>query len=129
MTQRYAYLECEGVWIFLPIIGAVDTRRTVRGIKSDTVRRYKRPATNIDDTRSLVRKNNSGGAEYVRLDVHFAPSKTKIVDQAQVEFICASGVRESCATFLKEGQLAILTEGGKQRGYKTGNEVLRRIIF
>jgi hypothetical protein len=119
----------EGVWIFLPIIGAIDTRRTVRGIKSDTVRRYKRPATNIEDTRGLVWKHNRGGAEYVRLDMHFAPSMTKIVDKAQVELVCASGVRESCAAFLEEGHLSILTKGGKQGRYKTRNEVLHREMF
>jgi len=61
--------------------------------------------------------------------MHFAPSMTKIVDEAQVEFVCASGVRESCAAFLEEGHLAILTEGGKQRRYKTGNEVLRNNLL
>ena len=125
---HYAYLELEGVWIFLPIIGAINTRRTVGGIKSDTVCRCERPATNIEDARGLVWKDNGGGAEHVRLDMHLTPSMVKIVDEAQVEFVSATRVLVlRSTTFLEEGHFAIYTERGKQRGYKAGDEVLHGI--
>ncbi len=51
----------------------------------------------------------------------------KIVDETQVEFICASRVRKlRCATLLEEGDLAIYTDGGKQWRHKAGNKVLHR---
>ena len=33
-----AYLQFEGGCVFRPIIGAIDTRRTIRGIKTDAER-------------------------------------------------------------------------------------------
>ena len=124
----YAYLELEFVWIFLPIVCAIDTGRSVGSIKSNTVCRCNRPATNIQDTRGNIRKHNSGRAEYIRLDMHLTPSKIKIVDEAQVEFVCASRVCElRRAALLEEGYFAIYTQSGKQRRYKAGNEVLHGI--
>ena len=127
---RQAYLQLEPVWVFLPIIGAIDARRTVGGIKSDTVRRSSRPATNIEDTSGLVWKHDGGRTENVRLEVHFAPSMIEIVDETQVQFVCASRVCVlGCAAFLEEGDLAIYPDSSKQRRYKARNEILRRIVF
>jgi hypothetical protein len=50
-----AYLQFEGAWVFLPIIRPIDASGTVRGIKADGDRRGFCPATNIEDTRGLVR--------------------------------------------------------------------------
>jgi len=117
-------------WIFLPVIGAIDARRTVGGIKSDTERRCERPAANIEDTSPFVWKHDGAGAENIRLDMHFAPSMIKIVDETQVELIRASRVGElRRAAFLEEGDLAVYSDGGKQRRHKAGNEVLRRMSF
>ena len=120
-----AHLQFEGALVFLPIIRAIDASRTVRGIKADGDRRSFRPATNIEDTRGLVRKHNGGRAPRVHLDMHLAPGMFKIVDETQVEFVCASGVfKLRRAVFLDERDLAIYTDGGNQRRYETGNEVL-----
>jgi hypothetical protein len=117
-------------WIFLPVIGAIDAGRTVGGIKPDAKRRCERPATDIDDTSGFVRKHDGAGAENIRLDMHFAPSTIEIVDETQVELIRASRVGElRRAAFLEEGDLAIYSDGGKQRRHKAGNEVLRRVSF
>lgn len=127
---RHTYLQVEGVWVFLPVIGAIDARRTVRGIKSDTERRFPRPATNIEDTSSLVRKHDGSRTENVRLEVHFAPSMIEIIDETQVQFVCSSRVRVlGCAAFLEEGDFAIFPDSGKQRRYKAGNEILCRTII
>ena len=50
----------------------------------------------------------------------------KIIDKAQVEFVSASRVGKlGCAAFLEEGDLAVDTDGSKQRRYKSGHEILR----
>ena len=117
------------VWVFLPVIGAIDASRTIRGIKTDTNRRVLQPATNIKDTRGLVWKHDGGRAPHIRLDMHFAPSMVKIIDETQVEFVCASGVfKLRRSVFLKERHLAIYTDRGKQRGYETGDEVLDEVV-
>jgi len=57
--------------------------------------------------------------------VHFAPSKIEIVDETQVEFICAGRVSKlRVAALLKERDLAIYTNRGEQWRYKAGNKVL-----
>ena len=120
-----AYLQFEGAWVFLPIIRAIDASGTIRSIKTDGDRRGLRPATNIEDTRGLVRKHDGSRAPRVRLDMHYAPSMFKIVDETQVEFVCTSGVfKLRRAEFLDERDLAIYTDGGNQRRYETGDEVL-----
>jgi hypothetical protein len=54
----------------------------------------------------------------------------KIVDETQVEFVCASRVRKlGRAAFLEERNLAIYADGGKQRRYEAGNEILRRMAL
>jgi hypothetical protein len=54
----------------------------------------------------------------------------KIVDETQVELICASRVRKlRGAAFLEEGNLAIYADGGKQWRYEARNEVLRWIAL
>jgi hypothetical protein len=46
--------------------------------------------------------------------MHLAPSMRKVIDQAQVEFVCASGVfKLRRAAFLKEGDLAVDANGSK----------------
>ena len=58
--------------------------------------------------------------------MHLAPGKIKIINKAQVEFVSASRVGKlRCAAFFEEGDLAVDTDGSKQRRYKSGNEVLR----
>ena len=129
-SVRHAYLEHEGFWIFLPVIGAIDASRTVWGIKSDTVRRLERPATNVEDTSGLVWKHDCGGAENVCLEVHFAPSMIEIVDETQIQFVCTGRVRIlRCTAFLEEGDLSIFSDSGKQRRYKARNEILHGINF
>ena len=121
-----AYLQLEVVWVFLPVIGAIDASRTIRGIKTDTESRVLQPATNTEDTRGLVRKHDCGRAEHVRLDMHFAPSKVKIIDETQVEFVCASRVLKlRRSIFLEERHLAVYTDCSEQRRYETGDEVLK----
>jgi NADPH-dependent glutamate synthase beta subunit-like oxidoreductase len=84
-----------------------------------------RPAANIEDTRGLVRKYESARAPHVRLDMHCAPSMVKIVGETQVEFVCASRVRKlRRAELLEERDLAVFTNGCKQRRYETRDEVL-----
>jgi hypothetical protein len=57
--------------------------------------------------------------------VHFAPSMIKIVDETQVQFVCSSRVLKlRRAKFLEERDLAIFTEGGKQRWYEARDKVL-----
>jgi len=47
----------------------------------------------------------------------------EIVDETQVEFVCASRVLQlRRAAFLQKGDLAVYAEGGEQRRYKSGNE-------
>ena len=113
-----AYLQLEVVWVFLPIIGPIDSSRTIRGIETDTYRRVLQPATNIQDTRGLVREHDGGRAPHIRLDMHFSPGMFKIVDETQVEFICTSRVFEfRCSEFLEERHLAVYTDRSKQWRY------------
>jgi hypothetical protein len=124
------HLEMEFICIFLPIIGSIDARRAVWCIKSDTERRGEGPASNIENTPSLVRKHDCTGAEYVCLDMHCAPSKIKIRGETQVEFVCASRVGEfRGARFLEKGDFAIDTEGSNQWRNKARNEILREMAF
>ena len=124
-----AYLQLEVVWVFLPVIGAIDASRTIRGIKANTYSRVLQPATNIEDTRGLVRKHDGGRAPHIRLDMHFAPSMVKIIDETQIEFVCASRVfKLRRSVFLEERDLAVYTDCSEQRGYETGDEVLNEII-
>jgi hypothetical protein len=124
-----AYLQLEVVWVFLPIIGAIDASRTIGGIKTDTYRRVLQPATNIEDTRGLVRKHDGGRAPHVRLDMHFAPSMVKIIDETQVEFVCASRVfKLRRSVFLEERHLAVYTDRSKQWRYETGDKVLNKVV-
>ena len=121
-----AYLQFKGGCVFLPIICAIDTWRTIWGIKTDGERRGLRPATNVEDARGLVGKNQGGRAPRVSLDVHLAPSMFKIVDETQVEFVCPSGVFElRSAELLEESDLAIYTDGCNQWRYEARDEVLR----
>jgi hypothetical protein len=86
-------------------------------------------ATNIEDTRGLVWKHDCGRAKHIRLDMHFAPSKVKIVHETQVEFVCASGVLKlRRSVFLEERYLAVYTDRSKQRRYETGDEVLNEAV-
>ena len=124
-----AYLQLEVVWVFLPVIGAIDASRTIGGIKTDTYRRVLLPATNIEDTRGLVRKHDGGRAPHIRLDMHFAPSMVKIIDETQVKFVCTSRVfKFRRSVFLEERHLAVYTNRSKQRRYETGDEVLNEIV-
>jgi hypothetical protein len=124
-----AYLQLEVVWVFLPVIGAIDPSRTIRGIKTDTYGRVLQPATNIEDTRGLVRKHDGGRAPHIRLDMHFAPSMIKIIDETQVEFVCASRVLKlRRSVFLEERNLAVYTDRSKQRRHKTRDEVLNQVV-
>jgi hypothetical protein len=116
----------KGVWILLPVIGAVDARRTVRCIKPDTEGRRIRITTDTEDTCGLVWKHDCTGAENIRLDMHLAPSMRKIVGKAQVQFVRASGVVElGRGAIRKKGDLAIDADGGKPCRCKSWNEVLR----
>ena len=123
-----AYLQLELVWVFLPVIGAIDASRTIRGIKTDTYRRVLQPASNIEDTCGLVRKHEGGRAPHIRLDMHLAPSMVKIIDKTQVEFVCTSRVLKlRCSVFLEEGHLSVYTDCSKQRRYKARDEVLDEV--
>ena len=123
------YLQLEVVWVFLPVIGAIDARRTIRGIKADTYRRVLQPATNIEDTRGFVRKHDGGRAPHICLDMHFAPSMVKIINETQVKFVCASRVFElRRGVFLEERHLAVYTDSSKQRRHETGDKVLNEVI-
>lgn len=83
------------------------------------------PATNVENTRALVRKHDGGRAPQVRLDMHFAPSMVKIIDETQVKFVCPGRVQKlRRAEFLEERYLAVFTDGGNQRRYETGDKVL-----
>jgi len=54
----------------------------------------------------------------------------KIVDETQVEFVCASRVLKlRRAAFLEKRNLAIYADGGEQRRYKARNEILRWIAL
>ena len=54
----------------------------------------------------------------------------KIVDETQVEFVCACRIwKLGRATFLEERNLAIYADGGKQRGYEARDEILGWIAF
>ncbi len=124
-----AYLQLEVVWVFLPVIGAIDPSRTIRGIKTDAYRRVLQPATNIQDTRRLVRKHDGGRAPHIRLHMHFAPSMLKIINETQVEFVCAGRVFElRRSVFLEERHFSIYTDRSKQRRYETGDEVLNEVV-
>jgi len=119
----------EVIWIFLPVIGAIDASRAIRGIKTDTYRRVLHPATKVEDTRGLVRKHDGGRAPHIRLDMHFAPSMFKIIDETQVEFVCASGVfKLRRSVFLEERHLAVYPDRSKQRRNETGDEVLYEVV-
>jgi hypothetical protein len=112
--------------IFLPIVGAIDARRSVGGIKSDTKSGSKRPTTNVQDPRGLVWKDNCTRAEYVCLDMHLTPSSIEVRDKAEVEFVSTSGVGKlRRAAFLEEGDFSVDTDSGKQWRYKSGHEILR----
>jgi hypothetical protein len=120
------YLKYQSLRVFLPIVGAINARRSIGCIKSDTPRRSKRPTTNVQDPCGLVGEDNCTRTEYVRLDMHLTPSSIKVRDEAQVEFVCASGVSElGRAPLFEEGDFAVDTDSGKQRRYKSWHEVLR----
>ena len=124
-----AYLQLEEFGVFLPVIGAVDASRAIRGVKSDTHSRALQKATNVEDTRSLVRKYHCGRAKHIRLDMHFAPGMLKIVDETQIEFVCASRVLKlRRSVFLEERYLAVYTDHSKQGRHKTGDEVLKEVV-
>jgi hypothetical protein len=54
----------------------------------------------------------------------------KIVDETEIEFVCASRVGKlRGAALLEEGNLSIFAEGGKQWRYESRNEVLQWIAF
>lgn len=130
MLGTSAYLQLEVGRVFLPFICAINARRTIRCIKTDAERRSLRPAANIEDTRGLVRKYESTRAPHVRLDMHCAPSMVKIVGETQVEFVCTSRILElRRAELLEERDLAVFTDGCKQRRYETRDEVLCRIAL
>jgi hypothetical protein len=124
-----AYLQLEAFWVFLPVIGAIDASRTIRRIKTDTNRGVLQQAANIEDARGLVRKHHCGRAEHIRLDMHFAPSMVKIIDETQVKFVRASRVfKLRRSVFLEERHLAVYTDHSKQRRYETGDEVLSKVV-
>jgi hypothetical protein len=54
------------------------------------------------------------------LEVHLTPSSIEVRDEAQVEFVCASRIRElRRAAFLEEGDFVVDTDSGKQWRYKS----------
>jgi hypothetical protein len=57
--------------------------------------------------------------------MHRTPSSIKVGDEAQVEFVCASGVGIlGRASLFEEGDFAVDTDSGKERRYKSWHEVL-----
>jgi hypothetical protein len=119
----------KAVWVFFPVIGAIDASRTIRGIKTETERRGIKEATNIEDTPGLVRKHDCGRAKHIRLDMHLAPSMVEIIHETQVEFVCTSRVLKlRRIEFFEERHLAVYTERSKQRRYETGDEVLNEVV-
>ena len=124
-----AYLQLEVSYVFLPVIGAIDACRTIRGIKADTHCRVLVQATNVEDTCGLVRKYECGRAKHIRLDMHFAPSMAKIIDETQVEFVCASRVfKLRRSVFLEKRHLAVYTDHSEQWRYETRDEVLNKVV-
>jgi hypothetical protein len=53
----------------------------------------------------------------------------EIIDETQVEFVCASRVfKLRRSVFLEERHLAIYTDRSNQRRYETGDEVLNEVV-
>ena len=57
--------------------------------------------------------------------MHCAPSAFRLVEETQVEFVCASrGGYFRIAEFLEERYLAVYTDGGNYRRYRSVDDVL-----
>ena len=83
------------------------------------------PASNIENTGSLVRKHDGSRAPSVRLGMHYAPSAVRLINETQVEFVCASrGCYLRIAEFFEEIYLAVYTDGGNYRRYGSVDYVL-----
>jgi hypothetical protein len=53
-----------------------------------------RPTTDIDLSTSFIGKDDTRRAEYIRLEVHFAPCVGKVLDEGGIELVRTRGVGE-----------------------------------
>jgi hypothetical protein len=57
--------------------------------------------------------------------MHCAPSEVGLIDETQVEFVCASRARYlRIAEFLEKGYLSVYTNGGNYRRHGSVDHVL-----
>lgn len=86
------YLKTEARNIFLPIISAVDTERTVGRVQTQAIRRIKRPSTDVKLATSLIREDGTSGAEDIGEDMHLAPGLFDVISEGVIEFVGMSGI-------------------------------------
>jgi hypothetical protein len=62
------------------------------------------PTADVNLSPSFVGKDDTPRAKYIRLDVHFAPCVSKIVDKGGIELVCTGGIVELSDLHVKKGQ-------------------------
>lgn len=83
----------EFIVVLLPVVGAIHSCRTVGPIQPDTLSAVITPSSDVQLTSAFIRQDDARGTEDVSLHMHRTPCKLEIVDESQVELVCASGVR------------------------------------
>jgi hypothetical protein len=89
-------LQVNFIPVFLPVIRAVDARRTIWGVEANALSGFETPSSDAEYTTGLVRENNIGlggesttvrlesrkgthSTENVRLDMHRSPGAVEVV--------------------------------------------------
>ena len=108
--------------VLFPIIGAIDARAPVRSVETNSLGAFKTPTADVQLTCALVRKDYTGRAEDVRLDVHGTPCQLEVIDKAKVEFVRSSGVVELArAELLDHGDFVVDAKCNDQRNDNAAN--------
>ena len=105
------------VGIFFPVVMRRNARSTIRRVESDTESGYQRPTANVKLTASLVGKNDTAGAEHVRLDVHLSPCSSRVGNETEIELVGPSRVGESSTSLFEERDLVVEANSSDERDY------------
>lgn len=88
--------------IFFPISGGICASGTIGSEETDTECGVKGPTTNVNLSTSLIRENDTSGAENVGFDMHLSVGSTPIrsIDQGRIQFISTGGIGGAKTTAL-----------------------------
>lgn len=104
--------------VLLPVVRAVHARTAIGSIEPDALSAVETPAADVQLTAGLVWQNDGRGTEHIRLDVHRSPCQIEVVDEGEVQFVCASGVVEFTRSELfHESDLVVDAESDEKRDY------------